>query len=116
MACTGVLRVGDDYTKLEFLIEDCKSDGTTEPLDITLATDITIRFKRTDGSEQDEIGLESSEGINGNGSDGLVFFITPAGFITDADIGTLQAIVIVTFPGNSKYHSSPAKFKVKDNF
>ena len=47
---------------------------------------------------------------------GLLKIIPEAGFITEVDIGTLRAIAIVSFIDGSVYHSSAAKFKVKDNF
>jgi len=106
-----VIRLGDEKTSLEFAVEDLESDGTSSPLDITNATDLTIRFKRQDGTTIEKIGS-----ILGDGVDGIVQYITEVGFITEADIGTLQGIAIVTFLTTGPYHSSPGKFKVKDNF
>ena len=116
MACSGVIRVGDEFTSLQFLIEDCLVDGTSNILDITSATSIIIRFQRVSGIEIEVVGTIYTGGTNGNGTDGLVEYITPAGFITEADIGTLQGIAIVTFDTTGPYHSSPGKFKVKANF
>lgn len=116
MACVGVIRLGDEKTSIEILVRDCLPSGISEILDITDATDLTIRFKREDGTETEKPGAIYTGGLNGNGTDGIVQYITEVGFITEADIGTLRAIVIVTFSDGSKYHSSPAKFKVKANF
>jgi len=116
MACSGVIRVGDEFTSLQFLVEDCLIDGTSSPLDITNATDITIRFQHQDGTEEEKPGTIYLGGINGDGTDGLVEYITEPDFITEEDIGTLQGIAIVTFNTTGPYHSSPGKFKVKDNF
>jgi len=111
MACSGVIRVGDEVTSLEFLVIDCKSDGTTGIVDLTNATDITVRFKRQNKVEEDVVGAAL-----GDPADGVVQYITPPDFITETDIGTLQGIAIVTFATSGPYHSSPGKFKVKGNF
>lgn len=116
MACSGVIRVGDEKVSLQFSIIDCLIDGTTEQLDITGATDITIRFQRQNGVESEVVGTIYTGGTNGNGTDGLVEYITPAGFFTEVDIGTLKGIAIVTFSDTGPYHSSPGKFKIKANF
>lgn len=116
MACSGVIRLGDEQTSLEFLVLDCQPDGTSPILDITTATDLTIRFKRQNGIELDKAGVLYTDGVNGDGTDGIVQYVTEPGFITSVDIGTLQGIAIVTFPNGSIYHSSPGKFKVKNNF
>lgn len=116
MACSGVIRVGDEYTSLQFLIEDCLIDGTSEVLDITSAITKTVRFKRQNGDELEVAGTIYTGGTNGDGTDGIIEYITPPGFITTEDIGTLKGIAIVTFTATGPYHSSPGKFKVKDNF
>lgn len=116
MACTGVIRLGDEKTSLEFLVEDCKPDGTREIVDITDATTLTVRFKRENGDEIEKTGVVYTGGTNGNGTDGIVQYVTESGFITAADIGDLKGIAIVSFADGGIFHSSPGKFKVKDNF
>lgn len=116
MACVGVIRLGDEKTSIEILVRDCVPPDVSKILDITSATDLTIRFKRENGSEIEKPGVIYTGGLKGNGADGIVQYITEAGFITKSDIGTLHAIAIITFADGSKYHSSPTEYEVKANF
>lgn len=121
MECSGVIRLGDFKTSIELLILDCRPDGTTPIVDITNASDLTIRFKHEDGSEEDKPAVIFTGGTNGNGTDGIVQYVTEVDFITEVQdledgVGTLQAIAIATFPDGSVNHSSPGKFSIKSNF
>ena len=51
MACSCVIRLGDEKTSIELVVIDCKPDGTEEIVDITNATELLIRFKRNDKTE-----------------------------------------------------------------
>lgn len=116
MSCNGVIRVGDVKTSLQLLVEDCLIDGSVGILNITNAADITVRFKRQSGDEEDVVGTIYTGGENGDGTDGIVEYITPDGFITEDDVPSISGIAIVTFDTTGPYHSSPTKFKVKSNF
>lgn len=121
MACTGVIRLGDEKTSLQFLVTDCLVDGNIEVLDITNATDIKVGFKHENGYEEEKPGTIYLGGTNGDGTDGIVEYITEVDFITriqdlDEDTGTLKGIAIITFDTTGPYHSSPSEFTVKDNF
>jgi len=117
MACDGVIRLGDEDTSLEFVIQDCTPEGVLETVNITGALALEIHFKREDGTKEMKPGVIFTGGPNGDGTDGIVQYVTEVGFITEADIGTLRAYAHVEFSdGTGPFNSSPAKFKVKDNF
>lgn len=114
MACTGLIRVGDEDTSLEFLIQDCTLEGVLETVDITNALTLEVYFRHEDGTEEMKPGSIFTGGPNGDGTDGIVQYITEDGFITEADIGTLRAYAKVVFSDTTgPFNSSTGKFKVK---
>lgn len=117
MACTGLIRVGDKDTSLEFVIQDCTPEGVLETVDITGALTMDIHFKRQDGTELTKPGSIFTGGPNGDGTDGIVQYVTEDGFITEADIGTLTGVAEVVFSDSTgPFNSSTGKFKVKGRF
>ncbi len=113
MACRDELHLGDVGTSLEFEILEC-IDGTATIVDITANTGIRIRFfKVKDKTILDVIGTIYTDGPNGDGSDGIVQYITEAGDIDT--LGKWQAQVTLTFPTGIFNSSIDKTIKVIEN-
>lgn len=114
MACVDELHVGDIGTSIELEITECDSTGTSA-VDITTADSLTVRFQKVAPTYTviERIGTIYTGGTNGDGTDGIVQYITVAGDIDQVGKWKIQAIV--DFPVGSKFHSSIVKMSVKDN-
>lgn len=112
MACIDELHLGDEGTLLLFEMLECE-DGTATIVDLTSAVSINIRFKKTDNNILDVTGSVYTGGTNGNGTDGIVQYITQAG---DIDVlGKWKAQVTIVFPTGTFNSSIDKSIKVIDN-
>lgn len=112
MACSDEIHLNDVGTSLEFEITECDG-GVSTPVDITAATVIEIKFVKKDGTPLEVLGSIYTDGPNGDGTDGIVQYITLDG---DIDVlGRWEAQVIITFPTGKYYSSVDKSIKVIDN-
>lgn len=115
MACVDELHIDDQGTSIEFLIKECGPDGTKTTVDISAADSITVRFQKSDTAKTtvDRTGVIYTDGANGDGTDGIVQYITESGLV---DIkGTWKAQAIVGFPDGGLFHSSIVEITVVSN-
>lgn len=113
MACVDQLHINDVGTSLEFLMKECEADGTSSVVNITDSTARTVRFQKPDGTTFDRAGVIFTGGTNGDGTDGIVQYITVANDIDT--IGRWKMQAIISFPDGSTFHSSIVQIKVLDN-
>lgn len=112
MACRDELHLGDVGTSIEILINECVN-GVTTIVDLSTASLINIRFRKFDGTILDVIGSVYQGGENGNGTDGIVQYITVPG---DIDVlGKWSMQVKITFPTGEFNSSIDKTIKVIDN-
>ena len=102
MACIDELHVDDDRTSIELVIRECLPDGTQVIVDITTATTLTVRLQKSDKPKTtvDKTGVIYTGGDNGDGTDGIVQYITEAGLVNIK--GTWKAQAIALFPDGGK--------------
>lgn len=118
MSCLDVLRIDAIGTVIKIPVFECV-DNEPIVVDISTATALAIRFKKGDAAETivEKTGVVHTGGANGDGTDGIVEYVTEADFLIEGDEnGKLEAYVIITFPDGSEFPSSIAKFKVKGNY
>ena len=96
------IHVNDVGTKFLATIKD---DGTV--VDISSATSITMIFKKPD----DEV-VQKTGTLNGDGTDGKVYYTTIAGDLDEAGLYKLQAKVVLS---TGTYYTDIYSFKVHCN-
>lgn len=82
---TTELRIGDIGTVIELHVVD----GTT-PVNLAGATSLSMTFKKPDGST-----LVKTATLSGAGTDGLMRYITEAGFLDQAKTWQVQGHVVL---------------------
>lgn len=114
MSCEEVLHINDEGTILKFNMYECNNDGTSSIVDITSATNLIVRFRKSDVNKTvvDKQGSIYTGGTNGNGTDGIIQYITEPGFVDVTGLWKAQAIV--TFPTGT-FHSDIKDLKVVKN-
>lgn len=118
MACVDTLQLNDVGTSLEFSITECIS-GTETIVDITTVTSIDIRFDRNSDEYPDSspildvTGVIFTGGTNGNGTDGIVQYITQSGDVSL--LGKWKVQVKLTFPTGIFSSNIDKTIKVLDN-
>jgi len=102
MTCILELPVYDKGTSLEFVIRDCggtpdEETGELPLVDLTNASSLTVVFRKPDDEETviERDGVIYVGGENGDGTDGIVQYITLGDEIDT--IGTWQAEAVVDF-------------------
>lgn len=115
MACVDELHIDDEGTSIQLEVVECMPDGTEETVDITNASTLVVRFQKSDKAKTtiDKTATIYSGGTNGNGTDGLVEYITEADLVDVT--GTWKAQAIVTFQASGRFHSSIVDIKVVKN-
>jgi len=104
--CSDELHVGDVGTNLLYRVWECLEDGTKALVDITTATSMVVRYRKSDKAKttHDKVGSIFTGGDNGDGTDGIVKYVVEEDFV---DIkGTWKEQLIISFPGGSVFHSS----------
>lgn len=116
MACVEEIRVGDEKTSIELAIKECNNDGTYSVVDISGAQSLVMRFQKPTKPTKtsiDKPAVVFTGGPNGDGTDGIVQYITESGFV---DIkGTWKVQAIATFQDGGKFHSSIETITVVKN-
>ena len=104
--CSDELHVDDVGTNLLYRVFECLEDGTKAIVDITTATSLIIRYRKSDVAKTtyDKAGSIYTGGDNGDGTDGIIRYVVEEGFV---DIkGSWKEQAIISFPGGSVFHSS----------
>ena len=124
VTCVNFLKVGGWGTKLIFEVIDCVN-GVNIPLDITDASELNIRIKKTDTDKTifDVVGSIYTGGDNGDGTDGLVVYTVPEeisinggalqDFVAEGDSGKWIVEVTPVF-ATGEYPSTTGKITVKE--
>lgn len=115
MACVDELHVDDEGTSLEFRINECGPDGSSSIVDISSASSMVVRFQKPDAAKTtiDKTASIYTGGTNGDGTDGIIQYITEAGFIDTK--GKWKAQAIVSFTASGPFHSSIVEIMVEKN-
>ena len=115
MACVDKLHLNDKGTSIELLMTECNPDGTSSIVDITTALSIIMRFQKSDKAKTtiDKVGVIYTDGTNGDGTDGIIQYITEEGLVDV--IGSWKVQAIVSFPNGSLFHSDIESIKISDN-
>lgn len=102
MACVQEIHIGDIGTVFEITITDC-----TAAVDISTATDMSVVFRKPDGTV-----VENEASFLTDGEDGKLIYTTIAGDIDQKGTWKIQAKVVM--PSGS-WSSNIDSFKVYEN-